>query len=345
MPTTMFRPIIVLAARSTAGKFGRRVGGLHLSVTSAVYEPPPETGSRPLPSPAMADLLNLARGYLMGAADVVPGVSGGTVALVLGIYERLLHAIRHGAAALGFAGRGRLGDAGRHLRDIEWRFLLVLLAGIATAVLSLARLIEYLLEEEPQNTSAVFFGLVAGSIIVAWPLVGHWTPQRMAAGLAVAAAAFVVLGLRSDEVTDPGTIVFFGAGAVAIVAMILPGISGSFILLMLGMYQAVLAAVNDRDLGVIGIFALGAVVGLALFSTLLDKLLTDHRDAMMAILIGLMAGSLRVLWPWPDGTNTARLGAPEDTLLPLLLAIVGIGVVLGLGRVSRPRQAPVPTRR
>ncbi len=293
----------------------------------------------------MADLLNLARGYLMGAADVVPGVSGGTVALVLGIYERLLHSIGNGATALGFVGRGRLGDAGRHAREIEWRFLLVLLTGIATAVLSLARLIEYLLEEEPQNTSAVFFGLVAGSIAVVWPLVGRWTPQRMAAGVAVAAAAFVALGLRSDEVTDPGTIVFFGAGAIAIVAMILPGISGSFILLMLGMYEAVLAAVNDRELGVVVIFALGALMGLSLFSTLLDKLLRDHRDTMMAILIGLMAGSLRVLWPWPDGTGTARLGAPEDTLLPVLLAMVGIAVVLGIGRVSRPPQATMPPRR
>lgn len=293
----------------------------------------------------MADLLNLARGYLMGAADVVPGVSGGTVALVLGIYERLVHAIRSGAAALGSIVRGGFGDAGRHVRDVEWRFLLFLLTGIALAVFSLAELIEHFLEEEPQNTAAVFFGLVAGSIAVAWPLVGSWTSRRITSSVAAAVAAFLVLGLRSDEITAPETVLFFGAGAVAIVAMILPGISGSFILLMLGMYKAVLDAVTDRNIAVIGVFLLGAVIGLALFSTLLDKLLTDYHDTVMAMLIGLMAGSLRVLWPWPDGTDTARLSAPEDALVPVLLAIIGMVVVLAIGRVSSRRVQPAPARR
>jgi len=106
-----------------------------------------------------------------------------------------------------------------------------------------------------------------------------------------------VLGLRSGEISDPSSVFFFVAGAIAIIAMILPGISGSFILLMLGMYEAVLAAVNDRDLLVVGVFAVGAVIGLATFSTLLDRMLRDHHDTVMAGLIGLMAGSLRVLWP------------------------------------------------
>jgi putative membrane protein len=282
-----------------------------------------------------ADLPNLVRGYLMGAADVVPGVSGGTVALVLGIYERLVHAIRTGAAALGAAVRGRFGDAAGHLRAVDWRFLLILLTGILLAVVSLAQLIEYFLDEEPQNTAAVFFGLVLGSIVVAWPRVGTWTPQNIVSGLVVAGAAFLVLGLRSDEITSPDTILFFGAGAVAIVAMILPGISGSFILLMLGMYEAVLDAVNDRDLAILGVFLIGAVIGLALFSTLLDRLLRDHHDAVMAMLIGLMTGSLRVLWPWPDGTDNAKLGAPDDALVPVILAVVGLAVVLAIGQSGK----------
>lgn len=285
----------------------------------------------------MADFFNLLRGYLMGAADVVPGVSGGTVALVLGIYERLVHAIRTSASALGSLIRGRVGEAVRHLRDVDWRFLVVLLAGIGLAVLSLARLIEHFLEEEPQNTAAVFFGLVVGSIVVAWPSVTRWTPERVLSGLAVAVIAFGVLGLRSEEVSDPAAIAFFAAGAIAIVAMILPGISGSFILLMLGMYEAVLAAVNDRDLAIVLVFLLGAVVGLALFSTLLDKLLRNYHDTAMAMLIGLMAGSLRVLWPWPDGTDNARLGAPDDLLVPVLLAGAGFAAVLAIGRISRRR--------
>ncbi len=283
----------------------------------------------------MAHLLNVLRGFVMGAADVVPGVSGGTVALVLGIYERLVHAIRTAAAALGAGIRGRLSEARRHGRDVEWRFVLFLLVGIALAIFSLARLIEHFLETRPNDTAAVFFGLVAGSIFIAWPLVGRWTPGRMAAAAGMAFTAFGVLGLRSDEVVTPGAALFFGAGAIAIVAMILPGISGSFILLMLGMYEAVLGAVNDRDFAVLGTFVLGAVIGLALFSTLLDRLLRDHYDTVIATLIGLMAGSLRVLWPWPDGTDTARLGAPENPLLPLFLAIVGAGVVLLIARLGK----------
>jgi putative membrane protein len=276
----------------------------------------------------MQHLLNVARGFLMGSADVVPGVSGGTVALVLGIYERLVQSIRTGANALWAVARGRPADFRVHFRNVEWPFVIALLGGIGLAVGTLASLIERLLEEQPQNTSALFFGLVAGSIVVAWRLVDRWSASLIVAGLAVAAGAFAVLGLRSEEISDPGAALFFGAGAVAIVAMILPGISGSFILLILGMYEAVLAAVNDRRIGILVIFLIGAMIGLAIFSTLLDRLLRDHRAITVAVLIGLMAGSLRVLWPWPDGTETATLAAPSDATLPVLLAVVGTIVVV-----------------
>ncbi len=278
----------------------------------------------------MRSLLHIARGFLMGSADVVPGVSGGTVALVLGIYERL-HAIRTGAAALGEAARGRFRPAWDRLKEVEWGFLAPLLAGIALAIVSLAAILETLLEDEPQNLAAVFFGLVLGSIPIAWSLVGHWDRGRYAMAAAVAVAFFLLLGLRGSEVEDPATLAFFGAGAVAIVAMILPGISGSFILLMLGMYEAVIAAVNDRDIAVLAVFALAAIISLALFSTLLDRLLADHHDIVMAALIGLMVGSLRVLWPWPDGPDTAKLGAPEAWGTPLLLGLAGFAVVTAIG--------------
>lgn len=278
--------------------------------------------------------MNLLRGFLMGAADVVPGVSGGTVALVLGIYERLVTSIRRGAGVLGALAKGRFVVARGNFAAVEWRFVLFLVAGIALAVLSLARVIEYFLDEEPQATAALFLGLVAGSITIAWRLVGAWTPGRAAASAATAVAAFVLLGLRSQEVTDPALVLFFGAGAVAIVAMILPGISGSFILLMLGMYEAVLTAVNDRDGMTISAVLLGAMLGLASFSTLLHRLLRDHHDLVMAVLVGLMAGSLRVLWPWPDGTDTARLGAPEDVVVPLVMAAIGAVAVLAIAHLS-----------
>jgi len=285
----------------------------------------------------MTDLLNLIRGFLLGSADIVPGVSGGTVALVLGIYERLVHAIRTGAGALGSLLRGRLTDARSRLRDVYWRFLLVLLTGILIAVVSLASLIARLLEDHPVPTAAVFFGLVAGSILIAWRLIRTHDVLRYAVMAAVAVAAFLLLGLRGDEITHPAYWMYFVAGSVAIMAMILPGISGSFILLMIGMYGPVLAAVNDRHLGVLALFAFGAVLGLAAFSTLLDRLLQDHHDPVMAALIGLMAGSLRVLWPWPDGTDTAHLAAPSsgDWLGPLLLALIGSAAVLTISAVAR----------
>lgn len=279
----------------------------------------------------MTHFLNVLRGFLMGSADVVPGVSGGTIALVLGIYERLVHAIRTGAGALGSAVRGRFSEGWERAKSVEWSLLIPLLVGIGLAILTLAAAIEHFLEEEPTNTAAVFFGLVLGSIVIAWPLVKEWTSGRIVIAIGIGIAAFLLLGLRSDEITDPATALFFGAGAIAIVAMILPGISGSFILLMLGMYEAVIGAVNDRDIAVLLVFMVGAVLGLALFSTILDRALRDHHDAVIAGLIGLMAGSLRVLWPWPDGTDTATLATPTEPLVPLLLAAAGFAVVMAVG--------------
>lgn len=286
----------------------------------------------------MRHLLDVVRGFLMGSADVVPGVSGGTVALVLGIYERLVGAIHTASAALGALLRGRPLDAWRRLGAVDWPFLLALLAGIGLAVVSLAALIGRLLDEQPQRTAAVFFGLVVGSVLVAWGLVERWTRGRVALLGGVALAAFFLLGLRSAPVDDPVLIVFLGAGMTAIVAMILPGVSGSFILLMLGMYQPVLDAVNQRRLVVIGVFLVGAVAGLAAFSTLLHRLLRDHHDTVIAALIGLMAGSLRVLWPWPDGAQTAALSAPADWGWPLLSAFAGFAAVLLIRHLAGARR-------
>jgi len=285
----------------------------------------------------VTDLLNLFRGALMGAANIVPGVSGGTMALVLGIYERLIHTIRVGSGALGTLLRGRWSDAGRRLGEVDWRFLLVLGAGILVASVALAAVIERLLEEHPAETAALFFGLVLGSILIAWRLIRTHDLMRYVIMAGVAIAAFFLLGLSSGEITDPAIWMFFLAGAVAIIAMILPGVSGSFLLLMIGMYEAVIAVINDRDLMLLAVFGIGAVLGLAAFSTLLDRLLRDHHDTVMAALVGLMAGSLRVLWPWPDGVDTANLAAPPsgEWLGPLLLAVVGFAAVMAISIVAR----------
>ena len=298
----------------------------------------------------MKSLLIFVRGFCMGAADIVPGVSGGTIALVFGIYERLLLNVRLGARAIGSL--ARLDPAGiRHnLRAIEWGFLLPLLAGIGVALAALASLIEGLLETRPEEMAGLFFGLVAGSVVVAWLLLRDRTPSDLAVMAAVGAVTFVLLGFQSGPVSDPSLLAFFGAGAIAICAMILPGISGSFLLLMMGMYAAVLGAVHDRtasDLASLAVFAIGAVLGLALFSTALGWMLDRHHNRVLAVLIGLMMGSFRVLWPWPygvgiisevEGESISGTGlewpAADRLLVPTVLAVAAFVLVVGMTRVA-----------
>lgn len=282
-------------------------------------------------------------GFLMGTADLVPGVSGGTIALVLGIYERLVDSIRQGSSALGSILKADVAGFRDHLRRVEWLFLIPLLAGILIAVVTLASFLDHQLEERPTIVAGLFFGLVIGSVFIAWRLLRQPASRHVIIAAAVALVLFVLLGLGDDSVAqDPNLLVFFGAGALAICAMILPGISGSLILLLVGMYAAVLDAVNGRSFLVVGVFVLGAIVGLALFSQLLSWGLRRHHDAILAALIGLMSGSLRVLWPWPGGVESSGLAAPgEDWLTVLVAAAVGLGVVFLISRLAESQSDQV----
>ena len=284
----------------------------------------------------LAALKTFVVGLLMGSADVVPGVSGGTIALVTGIYERLVASIRSGSSALGSLIKGDFAGMKRNLRDIEWVFLLLILGGILTAVLSLAHFIGVQLEENPVVLAAAFFGLVLGSIVVASRMIRQPAIAHVWLSLVVGVARFVLLGIGSDVArSDPGMLAFFGSAALAICAMILPGISGSLILVLIGMYDPVLGAVNDRDLTAVAIFVLGAIVGLAFFSQILHVALRRWHDLVLAGLIGLMVGSLRILWPWPDGVQGSGLSGPEGDLLGVLLAVlIGFGVVLVIARLA-----------
>jgi len=285
---------------------------------------------------------NLIRGFLMGSADVVPGVSGGTVALVLGIYQRLVGSIRSGSSALGTFVRADLRGGLDWLLRVEWLFLVPLLAGIGVAVATLASVIEDQLRDHPVQVAALFLGLVISSIVVAWRLLERRDGARLAIIVVVGVALFVALGAREgvseekvSQADDAAAWAFFASGAVAICAMILPGISGSLILVMLGMYGPVLNAVTDRELGLLALFLAGATVGLALFSQLLHWALNRHYDSVMAALIGLMAGSTRVLWPWPDGLNGTGIGAPDGELASALaLIVVGLIAVYGVNEVA-----------
>ena len=291
----------------------------------------------------MVQLLgNVVRGFLMGASDVVPGVSGGTVALVLGIYRRLIASIKEGSGALGHLVKLDLAAARRGLVAIEWRLLVPLLVGILLAIGLLSGIIEHLLEDRPVEMAGLFLGLVAGSVVVAWGLLERRDLRRWVVLIAVAVLTFVILGLRGgsseetvSQIAEPALWAFFFSGAIAICAMILPGISGSFLLVTLGMYGPVLGAVNDRDLLTVVVFAAGCVIGLALFSQLLHWLLVEHEPTVMAGLIGLMVGSVRVLWPWPEGLDSTALGGISGpTVVPIVLALIGFVVVVAIDLVS-----------
>lgn len=284
----------------------------------------------------------------MGAADIVPGVSGGTIALILGIYERLLASIRTGARSLGRLARGDVSGFIAQLKAIEWSFIGPLLVGIVAAFVVLASILDRLLTNEPEAMAGLFFGLVVASILVAWQMLHNRDSTRMSVLMTVGIVAFYVLGLQSGSVSDPGLILFFFTGAIAICAMILPGISGSFLMLMLGMYAAFVGAVHDRELTNLVFFVLGALAGLAAFSTLLSWILDHHRDTLLAALIGLMGGSLRVLWPWPNGVGTIEDNAAEqidgttvdlpvdlaDAWLPVLLGVVAFAIVVALNKFT-----------
>jgi len=309
----------------------------------------------------MSIALQMIRGFFMGVADLVPGVSGGTMALVFGIYRDLITNVRTGAGGLGRLARGDVAGFVTALKHVNWPFLVPLLAGVGIAVLALSSVIQHFLETEAIAMSGLFFGLVISSMIVAWRLLTRQDLIRVAIIGAVGVIMFFVLGLRSGPVDDPSLILFVGAGAVAICAMILPGVSGAFLLLMLGMYGPVLDAVNDRQIGVLALFLVGAVLGLSLFSSALNWALERHYDTVMAALIGLMLGSLRVLWPWPDGvgipethndagdiinagTSGTALGAPSgDVVLPVILAIVAAAAVLIVSHLAERRSAAAQT--
>jgi putative membrane protein len=279
----------------------------------------------------------------MGSADIVPGVSGGTIALVLGIYDELIHNISRGAHGVKQLLTGDTAGFRQTLRSIEWVWLISLLVGILAAVFALSSLIEHLLENEPVRTGALFLGLILGSIWVALRMLDKIDAISLVLMLGVGVAFFALLGLRSDthaaddaaEVVTKSWWVFFIAGAIAICAMILPGVSGSFLLVMLGMYSEVLGAVNDRDVVILMAFALGCAVGLGLFSTLLNWLLANYHRWVLSAMIGLMLGSTRVLWPWPGGTETTELALPsDDVVVPMLLIVVGAAVVVAIDLVA-----------
>jgi len=257
-------------------------------------------------------LLVALRGMGMGAADVVPGVSGGTIAFITGIYEELVNSIKNidlEAARQFFTGRWL-----SLWKKINGNFLLAVFAGIFVSVLSLARLLEYLLEDHPIMIWSFFFGLVLASSYVVSRKISQWEYVKVVALVGGIGIAFYITSVTPTTTTNAAWFVIF-SGGLASCAMILPGISGSFILLLLGKYTFALQAVNERNLMNLALLGMGAVIGLILFAKLLSWLLKKYHDITIAVLVGFMIGSLNKIWPWKETLETILV---EGRLRPLV---------------------------
>lgn len=280
--------------------------------------------------------LNFLRGVLIGIAEVIPGVSGGTLALITGIYSRLLNNIDLLFKSLRNITHPKL--MARNLIALEWKFLLPVFIGMAIALITTASFMEGLLESNPIELRAVFAGLVAAGIYIPYKMSvkvngDNWALRDYLLALIGALAAFFLTGLPQGEISNPGPIFIFFSAAIAICALVLPGISGSFLLLTIGMYSATIGALNDRDLQYLLIFALGALVGLASFVSLLKFLLSQRARPTLVILAGLMLGSLRALWPW-QGEDRELLSPYSSELIALLLFLAGAIIVALLVKVE-----------
>ena len=228
-------------------------------------------------------------------------VSGGTIAFISGIYEELIESIKSvNGTAVRLLGTLRLKEFWRH---VNGRFLLPVLIGIGIAIFSLARLMTYLLTHHPIAIWSFFFGLIVASALLVARQIGHWNVRTVAACLVGAAAAWWITIATPTETPDTWWFIML-SGAIAICAMILPGISGAFILLLLGKYQFIMQAVGDLNIPVIVIFVVGAVAGIISFSHLLSWLLKHWHDVTVAVLMGFMVGSLNKVWPWKEVVET-----------------------------------------
>jgi putative membrane protein len=296
------------------------------------------------------------KGIAMGSADIIPGVSGGTIALITGIYGKVLAAIKSfNIKALSKFVRFDFKGA---VEETHLRFIIILFSGIAVAILTLARLMNFLLKIHPEPTFSLFFGLIAASIFVVARQV-KWNPKEFVAIVFGAVAAYLIVGLIPVE-TPKGLWFIFISGVIAISAMILPGLSGAFILLILGKYEFITGtlkapfSMNEQtgmfNLLIIVVFCAGCALGLAGFARFLNWLLSKWYNLTLAFLTGLMVGSMRKIWPWKGEAVIKVIRDKEyiisqENILPpelsgyvvlsIFLMIVGVVVILLLDKISK----------
>ena len=241
------------------------------------------------------------KGMAMGAADIIPGVSGGTIAFISGIYEELIETINN----VNFEAIKKLKNNGikSFWTHINGNFLIALLTGIAISIMSLAKVITHLLETHSQLLWGFFFGLIVASVYIVGKQVNKWDINNIISLIIGSSIAFYITILNPMQNPDALWFVFL-SGSIAICAMILPGISGSFILLLLGSYEFILVAIKDFKLDVITIFGVGCITGLLAFSKLLNWLFKKYHDITIALLTGFLIGSLNKIWPWKETIQT-----------------------------------------
>ena len=294
------------------------------------------------------------KGMAMGAADVVPGVSGGTIAFISGIYEELLGSISN----VNFDLLKTLKQDGFKAawKEVNGNFLLSLFIGIFVSIVSLAKAIKYLLENEPVLLWSFFFGLVLASVIYIAKQITKWNFVAILALILGSFLAYYITTLNPLVSENSSILFMFIAGAIAICAMILPGISGAFILVLLGAYKPVLAAVNDRDYKTVAAVGFGAIIGLLAFSKVLKWLFTHYKNYTLAVLTGFIIGSLNKIWPWKETltwrTNSHGVEVPfnqqsvspfsyvgeAELTMAIILATIGFGLILLMEKLAVKKQ-------
>ncbi|MCF8231383.1 MAG: DUF368 domain-containing protein [Bacteroidales bacterium] len=302
-------------------------------------------------------VLLMLKGMGMGGADVVPGVSGGTIAFITEIYEELVNSLKSikPSAVKKIFSEGLIS----FWNIINGNFLMAVFAGILISVFSLAHLLETWLEEEPIFVWSFFFGLILASAFYVARKIKDWNWRKILALVLGIFAAYMITNLTPAQTTEAYWFVFL-SGALAICAMILPGISGAFILLLLGKYQFILGAISDLNLVILGIFAVGAFIGLISFSNLLSWLLRKFHDITIATLAGFMVGSLFKVWPWKETVSTfvdrhgetqplvqnnvlpsyfeTVTGDDSQLLFAILFALAGILIILSMEVLTKTKK-------
>ncbi len=294
-------------------------------------------------------IFNAVRGGAVGTSEALPGISGGTVALIVGLYDKLIGGAGHVVSGIKRyvtdVPRGRGKDrAMEQFRLVDWSVLIPALIGMAVALILAAVLIAPLVESHTQYAYALFFGLVLACLWIPYTGAGKtWKAWHYLLALVCAILSFLIMGLPGANLPTHPVVVFFAA-AVAICALVLPGMSGSFILLALGLYEPTMAALRAADLPYITVFVLGMITGLALFVKVLQFLLENHHHITLVVLTGLMAGSLRALWPWQS--EDREILPMTDIPVTVTFMVVGFLVVTAsiIWEQRKKAQAESPRR-